>query len=104
MGMKRTPLTRKTPLKPVSDRAKKEAVEWANTKIKRMFMLKDKYGFVPCEHCCRKTNSYSLFDFPDAHHNNHNRRDNTLENCRIVRRICHQYITDNNVKDVPSLL
>ncbi len=114
MGMTRQsppkPLKRKTPLKArkglnkMSDKAKDELKVWLKVKAERIQQLLDKFGYIPCEYC----KGYILDNHPlfqaDAHHLDKNRRNNILENCRIVHRFCHRIITDTNIKDAPSLL
>jgi len=115
--MKRTPLKRYTPLKrtiplkrnkplnKMSNRAKQELKIWMGIKKERINQLIDKFGFVPCEHCMQPTTyNGSELNYPEAHHNDHNRRNNTFENCRILHRVCNQQIEIEHVKDVPSLL
>jgi hypothetical protein len=112
--MKRTPLLRKTPLKsrtplksykPLNKVSKKQAKEnalWAKIKRERIKLLLNKYGILYCENCLRVLSASNMIE---GHHNNHNRRDNSLLNCRIVCHECNYYtIEDNNIKDVPSLL
>ncbi len=114
IGMKREtpqiPLKRKTPLKShkqlnkMSNKAKEELKIWRGIKHQRMEALQLKFGYVPCEHCKQPTDNFSPFNYPEGHHNNYNRRDNTLANCRILHRTCNQLVSDRNIKDVPSLL
>ena len=104
----KTPLRRMTPLKGMrrtalaqqSKRAKQEAAIWKATKQKREGLLRDKYGYLPCEWCKQAiTGGYH------GHHNNHNRRDNDrVANCRLLHFSCHMIVEDKNVRDVPSLL
>ena len=94
-------LKRKTPLKPISDKAKLEYQVWIGVKRERVKLLIDKFGFLICEFCKKPITYGQVYD---GHHFNRNRRDNTLENQRIVHRIpCHGTITDNNIS-VESLL
>lgn len=114
--MKRTPLNRKTPLKrttglkrttrlkPMSDRAKAELKIWRKVLARREELPAEKYGFVPCEYCQVPIHETSELYCAEGHHNNHNRRDNTLENCRITHRVCNQLIEVRHIKDVPSML
>ena len=114
MGMRRTipqlPLKRKTPLRAkkglnkMSENAKKEMKIWLAIKAQRMAQLREEFGYVPCEKCLRKTDTGSDLRYPEAHHNDGNRRHNFPENCRIVCRLDNQRIKDKNIKDVPSLL
>lgn len=114
LGMKRTipqlPLKSKTPLgakkglNKMSDRSKEELKIWLGVKAERIQKLHDKFGYVPCEHCKERIIDNNELYQADAHHNNHNRRDNSFENCRILKRVCHTLIEDKNIKDVLSLL
>jgi hypothetical protein len=108
LGMKRTspqkPLKRSKGLNKMSARAIEEAKLWKQAKLERIAKLRQKFGYVPCEVCGELINDNSELLQADGHHNNGNRRENTMGNCRIVHRICHSLITDKNVKDVRSLL
>lgn len=114
MGMTRQsspkPLKRRTPLKArkglnkMSVKAKAEQVIWQDIKDKRIMALLRKFGYVPCEYCKEQIDAWSSFNYAEGHHNNHNRRDNSFGNCRILHRVCNQLISDKNIKDVPSLL
>lgn len=110
--MRKTPLRRKTPLKrgtsqlkrtPLkrqSEKAKAEAFIWVAVKRERARLLTEKFGFLICEFCGK-----AIRGIADGHHNDRNRRNNTLENCRILDRFpCHSHVTDQNIKDVPGLL
>ena len=119
--MKRTPLLNRTPLKrrtglkhfvngllrrkalkPMSARAREELKIWREVVRRRVQALLDKFGFIPCEYCHQTIREGSQID---GHHNNHDRRNNTFENCRITHPYCNRVaIEDGNVKDVPSLL
>lgn len=88
----------------MSERTKKELVIWRKVKRERIQLLIDKFGYIPCEFCKRPISSGSEIYCLEGHHNNHNRRQNVLENCRITHRICNQEIERLHVKDVPSLL
>ncbi len=102
--MKRTALLRWTSLKrtkglnKVSKKQARENALWSRIKRERQHLLLDKFGYIPCEWCKKRI----VVAYPDGHHNKG--RANTLENCRILHRLCHTYITDNNIKDVPNLL
>jgi hypothetical protein len=116
--MKRTPLKsykslRRTPLKssgkpmkqsPLKICSDKQAILnklWAKIKKQRIELLIEKYGYLPDEYTGEDiTNAYII----DGHHNNHNRKDNFLWNCRILKRLSHITVTDNNVKDVKDWL
>ncbi len=99
-----TPLRAKKGLNGMSDRAKEELKVWSKVVSERKDKLLEKFGYIPCEYCHQWINSNSELYKAEGHHNNHNRRDNTFENCRILHRVCNQLIEDKNVKDVPSLL
>ena len=89
----------------MSENAKKEMKIWLAIKAQRIVLLRDKYGFVPCEYCHTPIINLGGLMSAEAHHNNHRRRQNTLENCRITHAYCNRIlIEDNNVRDVPSLL
>jgi len=114
MGQHRTtpkpPLKRKTPLRAkkglnrMSDKAKEELKIWLQIVFERKDKLMEKFGYIPCEYCHQTIQSgHDLFR-AEGHHNNHNRRDNTFGNCRILHRVCNQLIEDKNIRDVPSLL
>lgn len=114
MGMRRTepqkPLKRYTPLRAkkqlssMSKKTKKELATWALVKTERIQKLREKYGYTPCEYCLKPIQSGSDLFCAEGHHNNHDRRQNEFENCRILHRVCNQRIEDLNVRDVPSLL
>lgn len=112
--LKRTPLHRYTPLKaytqlkthkrlkPMSEKAKKELDIWLKVKALRIQKLRAEFGFLICEYCLGSINSDSD---ADAHHNDHDRRNNCLANARICHAYCNRVlIEDRNVKNVPSLL
>lgn len=107
--MKRTPLKikklnslKRTPLNKVSKKQKIKNDLWVKIKQERIELLIKKYGFLICEYCGTPIQESEIID---GHHNDRNRNNNTLQNCRIVQRFpCHRYITDENVKDVPDLL
>jgi len=99
-----TPLKSRKGLNKMSQRTKDELIIWRNVKLERMQKLIDKFGFIPCEYCGKPIVSNSEIFCAEGHHNNHNRRDNTFENCRILHRLCNQLIEDKNIKDVKSLL
>lgn len=89
----------------MSDNAKEELKVWREVKHQRIQALQLKFGYIPCEYCTEPIDNFSSFNYPEAHHNNHNRRDCSFENCRIVHAYCNRIlIEDNNVRDVSSLL
>ncbi len=108
LGMKRTIpqilLRRKKGLNRMSDKAKAELKAWLEIKEARINALRDAFRYVPCEYCHQPINYNSELFYPEAHHNNGNRRDNSASNCRVLHRYCNQVIEDKNIKDVPSLL
>ena len=84
----------------MSDKAKAELKVWGKVVKERKQALLDKYGFIPCEYCKEFAGESVV-----GHHNDHDRRNNCIENCRIVHPFCNSItIEDNNVKDVPSML
>jgi len=108
--MKRTPLKRNTPLKArkglnkMSSKTKDELKIWKDTKLQRIQLLIDKYEYIPCEYCGKPIIGGSEIFCLEGHHNSHDRRDCSFDNCRILHRICNQQIEDLNIKDVPSML
>ena len=103
IGAKRTTprkgLKRKSGLKPQSNKAKEEMKIWSGVKKEREQLLRDKFGYLPCEWCKK-----AILNGYHGHHNDHNRRNNTLLNARLLEFTCHMFVEDNNIKDVPSLL
>ena len=88
------------PLRTISKKQAKENALWSKIKKERIEALREKYhGILPCEYC-----GCGIMDDADAHHNNRDRNVNTLANARILHRLCHTYVTDNNIKNVPDLL
>ncbi len=99
--MKRTALLKRTPLNKVSKKQAKENALWSKIKSERKDKLIAKFGYLLCELCRQWISSSEA----EGHHNDHNRRNNTLDNCRILCHNCNCYvIEDNNIKDVPNLL
>jgi hypothetical protein len=117
--VKRTPLKRKTPLraktrlksngfhlkqtplKKVSTKQKTKNKVWSEIKEQRISMLKEKFGYL----CDEFTGENIIYGHTiDAHHNDRHHNHNTLDNCRILTRQNHIFITDNNIKDVPDRL
>jgi hypothetical protein len=102
LGKKRTEPRKglkRTSLKPQSEKAKSEMVIWRKVKQEREKLLRDKFGYLPCEWCKK-----AILNGYHGHHNDHNRRNNTLGNARLLEFSCHMFVEDNNIKDVPSLL
>ncbi len=95
---------KRTPIRKQSSKARAELQVWLKVKRQRMAQLGEKFGYVLCEYCAKPINSNSELYSAEGHHNDHNRRNNTFENCRILHRVCNQRIEDLNVKDVPDLL
>ena len=91
---------RKTPLRKMSERQKARNEEWARVKQARIEYLIRVYGFPICEWSGERGNldDPESLHFLDAHHIDHNRGNNTFENCYIVKRIYHTFITDNSIK------
>ena len=108
--MKRTALKRTTPLrakKGLNRMSKKAATEmyiWSKVKADRMANLFNKFDFIPCEYCKESISHSTELLYPEGHHNDHNRRNNSPSNCRILHRLCNQMIEDKNIRDVQSLL
>lgn len=98
-GLKRSPLKRTAKLKPQSKRAKDEMKIWSGVKKEREQLLRGKFGYLPCEWCKK-----AILNGYHGHHNDHDRRNNTLGNARLLEFACHSFVEDNNIKDVPSLL
>jgi hypothetical protein len=106
--MKRTPLKRKTPLKRTSLKSflrmvsKKQAVKnasWRKVTLERKKLIKDRFGVLLCEHCGRPEYAHEIRGWPfDGHHIDGNRNNNTPENCAVVYRTCHSFVTDHNIK------
>jgi hypothetical protein len=104
IGAKRTeprkPLRRVAIKKTPTKRARAEMKAWRAVKEERLQKMVDKFGYPKCEYCLKPIIMASI----EGHHNNHDRRENTLTNCRIVHSWCNVAIEDHNVRDVPSLL
>lgn len=98
------PLKRKKGLNKMSERTKVELKIWGTVVSERKEQLLAKFGYIPCEYCHQWIQNGSDLYCAEGHHNNHNRRENTFENCRILHRVCNQLIEEKHVKDVPSLL
>lgn len=96
---RKTGLKRTTTLKKQSKRAKEEMIIWRGVKNERKELMLEKLGQIICEYCLKPI-TYAL----EGHHNNHNRRENVLTNCRLVHSWCNVEIEDKNVKEVKSLL
>ena len=89
---------KRTPLKKKSTKQKERDDEWAKAKVQRRRHLSHKYEYDICEFCGKvgyvgNTGLYHL----GGHHIDRNRSNNTEENCYSCHRICHSYITDNNI-------
>ncbi len=82
----------------VSKRQDVKLSVWAEIVKLRATKLRAKYGYVSDE-----WDGHPLHKW-DGHHNDRDRNHNTLKNCRIVGRMSHRFITDNNIRDVPDLL
>jgi len=78
--------------------AAKNAV-WREITYARKELIIKKYGILICEYCGKSMYSHELINLPfDGHHIDGNRNNNTPENCAILYRTCHSYVTDHNVK------
>ncbi len=95
---------KRKPLKLMSKRAKAELKVWSAVKKERMNLLLEKLGHMPCEFCQGEIIGKNVLGKPDPHHNDRDRRNNELDNCRILHRVCHTKVHDENIKDVKSLL
>jgi phage replication O-like protein O len=73
---------------------------WSLIKEQRISSLLAKYKYLPCEYCSEHI-SNSLID---AHHNDWNRNNNTMNNCRITHRHCHYKITTEHINNVTDYL
>lgn len=102
LKVKKLNFLKRTHLKKVSEKQKIKNALWSKIKQERIGLLIAKYGFLICEYCGKPIQEK---DIVDGHHNDRNRNNNTLQNCRIVQRFpCHRYITDENINDVTDLL
>jgi hypothetical protein len=117
--MKRTPLKSYKPLrakvglksriglkahKPMNRISKKQAIKnalWVKIKQERIGLLIARYGYLPDEYSGENITNEAIID---AHHNDRNRNHNFLTNCRILKRLSHSYVTDNNVKNIKDWL
>jgi hypothetical protein len=91
----------KTPIKKVSKKQAKENTIWRKVKQERIKLIIDKYGYLMCELCKKALDMSGA----EGHHNNHNRRENSPSNIRILCHVCNCYtVEDNNIKDVLSIL
>jgi len=89
---------KRTLLKKKSIKQEERDDEWAKAKVQRRRRLLHKYEADVCEFCGKvgyvgNTGLYHL----DGHHIDGNRNNNNPDNCYSVHRICHSYITDNNI-------
>ncbi len=88
-------------LKAISKKQAEENKIWAKVKKERINRIIDKIGFLVCEYCHKPLDP----KVAEGHHNDHNRRNNTFQNQRILCHVCNCYtVEDNNIKDVPSIL
>ncbi|MFA5036992.1 MAG: hypothetical protein WC479_07435 [Candidatus Izemoplasmatales bacterium] len=112
--MKRTPLTRKTPLKSNARLKQTKGLrhttlktahrnaQWRSIIMERAKYLIEKYGFLICEYSGETITVLS--SVPDdmnegwGHHIDGNRNNCTPENCYIVKYKYHRIIEDNNIK------
>ncbi len=96
-----TPLKRSHGLKMVSVKQQAKNKEWRVIFGKRVAYLVRKYDMAICEYCGKTGVFYQgkhddLMGL-DPHHINHNRNNNTPENCHVTHRLCHGKIEDNNI-------
>jgi hypothetical protein len=112
--MKRTPLTRKTPLKSNARLKQTKGLrhttlktahrnaQWRSIIMERAKYLIEKYGFLICEYSGETITVLS--SVPDdmnegwGHHINKNRADCQIWNCYIVKYKYHSQIHDNNIE------
>lgn len=94
-----TPKKRK-PLKFMSKKQAQKIRSWRKVVANRIERMIDEFGCVLCEYCLKQVDESEV----QGHHNDHDRNNNTPENCRLTHEFCNTAIEDNNVKDVPSLL
>lgn len=88
-------------MNPVSKKQAEENKLWAKIKAQRIEKIIDNHTILICEYCHRPLDRR----IAECHHNDRNRAINTLDNARIIHGIpCHRFITDNNVRNVESLL
>ncbi len=87
------------PIRKVSKKQARENALWAKITELRRDLLITKFGYLLCELCKQ------AIERGEGHHNNHDRTDNTPQNCRVLCHNCNCYVVeDNNIKDVPNLL
>jgi len=87
-------------IRKVSDKQKIRNKQWAEVKRKRIEYLTEKYGFTICEWSGESgyLDDYESLNFLDAHHIDNNRRNNTPENCYIVKRKYHTLFKGNHTQ------
>jgi len=100
--VRKTPLKRKTGLKPISDKTRDRNQVWKNRCLWRISYLVAKYGYLICEYCgeqgflgsVNSNNPLAVW----GHHIDGERNNTDLSNCYIVHHECHGIITDNNIE------
>ena len=91
---------KRSKINPISAKQRIINAEWAKVKRERIKYLADKYGYFICEWSGEAGNLddiESLY-YLDAHHIDSNRRNNTPENCYIVKRIYHTMFKQNHTQ------
>lgn len=86
-------------MKQVSKKQAQENALWDKIGKIRDSQITEKYGFLMDEWKGKR-----MYGEIEHHHNDRDRSNNTLENCRTVSSRSHRHITDNNVRDVPDRL
>jgi hypothetical protein len=98
--LKRTVGLRRGTLRLVSKKQSLRLKNWREVTEERRTLLRQKFGYLPCE-CCGE----GIVNEPgEGHHNDRNRANNTLKNCRILKHDHHDYVTHHNIRSVPDLL
>jgi len=95
--MKKTQKSYNSTLRKTSDKQKVKLALWHDVTMERAYQLNKKYGRPICEYCGKRGGSAQLYALA-GHHIDHNRNNNTIENCYLVHYSCHSYIHDKNVK------
>ncbi len=71
--------------------------DWRKSKHARAIAIAKIYGVVICEYCGTPAWGNDL-GILDGHHIDHDRSNNTEQNCYICHRICHSTIEDKRIK------
>ncbi len=86
-------------MKRISKKQIARADTWAKVCAIRDDLITRKYGFLMDEWTGKR-----IYGGVEHHHNDRDRSNNTLENCRTVSGKSHKHVTDNNVREVPDRL